>query len=86
MRVTAAFSRLLSLDGIWVRQVQFTEEAVVVTVALRGRLLRCPKCDFTTKARYDRRPVESTWRHLDLGSGASRCELRCGASPVRSMA
>jgi transposase len=25
------------------------------------------ECGFETKARYDRRPVESTWRHLDLG-------------------
>jgi transposase len=30
-------------------------------------VLCCPECDFETKARYDRRPVESTWRHLDLG-------------------
>ncbi len=67
MRVTAAFSRLLALPGIWVRDVEFTDEAVVVSVALRRRLLSCPECEFETKARYDRRPVESTWRHLDLG-------------------
>jgi len=89
VRLTAAFSRLLSLDGIWVRNVQFTEDAVVVTVALRGRLLRCPKCDFATKARYDRRPVESTWRHLDLGVWrlevrASLRRLSCPVHGVRT--
>jgi hypothetical protein len=51
VRVTAAFSRLLALPGISVRDVRFGDESVVVTVALRRRLLSCPKCDFTTKAR-----------------------------------
>ncbi len=67
MRVTAAFSRLLALEGTWVRDVEFADDTVVITVALRRRLLSCPECDFTTSARYDRRPAESTWRHLDLG-------------------
>ena len=67
MRVTSAFCRLLALPGIWVRQVEFAEEAVVVTVALRRRNLICPECGFSTRSRYDRRPVESSWRHLDLG-------------------
>ena len=36
--------------------------------------LRCPDCDFTTRARYYGRPPEPTsWRHLDLGPGGSRC-------------
>ena len=87
MRVTAAFSRLLRLPGIWVRRVQFTEEAVVVTVALRSRTLTCPKCGFKTSARYDRRPVHSTWRHLDLGTWrlevrASLRRLKCPADGV----
>lgn len=89
MRVTAAFSRLLALPGIWVHDVEFGDESVVVTVALRRRLLSCPKCDFTTKARYDRRPVESAWRHLDLGIWRLevRSELRrlhCPAHGVRT--
>lgn len=67
MRVTAAFSRLLALPGIWVRHVAFEADRVVVTVALRRKNLRCPECDFETAARYDTRPVESIWRHLDLG-------------------
>ena len=68
MRVTAAFSRLLRLPGIFVRDVEFDDPSVVVTVALRRRRLCCPKCEFETRARYDRRPVSSSWRHLDLGT------------------
>jgi transposase len=74
VRVTAAFCRLLALPGIWVRDVAFEVDRVVVTVALRRRLLICPECDFVTKGRYDRRPVASTWRHLDLG--VWRLEIR----------
>src|SRR5207253_5134484 len=40
---------------------------VVVTVALRRRLLVCPHCGHKTRFRYDTRPVPSRWRHLDLG-------------------
>lgn len=74
MRVTAAFSRLLRLPGIWIRGIEFDRSAVVVRVALRRRRLACPKCEYTTAARYDRRSVDSTFRHLDLG--AWKVELR----------
>lgn len=74
MRVTAAFSLLLRLPGVWVRRVVFEPDRVVVAVALRRRLLVCPDCEFSTRFRYDRRPVESVWRHLDLG--AWRLEIR----------
>jgi Helix-turn-helix domain of transposase family ISL3/zinc-finger of transposase IS204/IS1001/IS1096/IS1165 len=74
MRVNAGFSRLLRLDGIWVRGVRFQTDRVVVSVALRRRRLRCPLCDFSTPHRHDRQQVESTWRHLDLG--VWRFELR----------
>ena len=74
MRVTAAFSRLLRLDGVWVRHVAFGSTSVVVTVALRRRNLRCPHCAFETAGRRDTRPVESFWRHLDLGTW--RLEVR----------
>jgi transposase len=68
MRVNAAFSRLLRLDGVWVRDVQFEEDRVVVEVALRRRRLICPVCEHSTRHRHDRRPVASVWRHLDLGT------------------
>ena len=67
MRATAAFSRLLRLDGVWVRAVRFDPGRVVVEVALRRRRLICPKCEFSTRHRHDRRRVDSVWRHLDLG-------------------
>jgi hypothetical protein len=43
VRVTAAFSRLLRLPGVWVRGVVFEPDRVVVTVALRRRLLVLPR-------------------------------------------
>jgi len=87
MRVTAAFSRLLALDGIWVRDVAFGTDVVVVTVALRRRHLVCPTCGYATPARYDTRSVDSIWRHLDLGVWrlvvrARLCRLRCPAHGV----
>jgi hypothetical protein len=81
VRVSRAFSRLLRLDGIWVRQVQFFTDRVVVRVALRRRRLRCPLCEFSTPHRHNRQSVESTWRHLDLG--VWRLELRAQLRRLR---
>jgi transposase len=67
MRVSTAFSRLLCLPGVWVRSVSFEPDRVVVTVALRARLLRCPKCSYSTPYRESRQHHDSVWRHLDLG-------------------
>jgi transposase len=67
MRVTSAFSRLLALPGVWVRAVRFEPDRVVVTVALRARCLRCPKCSYSTRHRENRQRHDSVWRHLDLG-------------------
>jgi len=74
MRVNAGFSRLLRLDGIWVRGVRFDTNRVVVSVALRRRRLLCPLCGYSTRHRHNRQQVESTWRHLDLGTW--RLEVR----------
>ncbi|MGH3469522.1 MAG: ISL3 family transposase [Thermocrispum sp.] len=49
---------------------------MIVDVALRARRLACPHCDYTTRARYDTRPVWSWWRHLDFGR--FRVEVRAG--------
>ena len=67
MRVTSAFSRLLALPGVWVRSVSFEPGRVVVTVALRGRRLHCPKCSYSTRHRESKQRHDSVWRHLDLG-------------------
>jgi transposase len=57
----------MDLPGVTVSDVEFQPARVVVMVKLSSRKLHCPECGFTTKARYDTRPVSSSWRHLDLG-------------------
>src|SRR6266516_5252115 len=71
VRVTAAFNRLLALPGTTVREVSFEPARITVTVALRRRRLVCADCQYSSRARYDTRTVDSSWRHLDLG----RCRL-----------
>lgn len=75
MRVTTAFSRLLSLPDVWVKEVVFEPDRVRVEVALRRRRLVCPECSYSCRARKDTRPEDSTWRHLDLG--VWRLEVHC---------
>jgi transposase len=65
VRISTVFNKLLSLQGAWVRTVKFTVEAIVVTVARRGRRHRCPRCEFSTAAGYDQHL--GTWRHVALG-------------------
>jgi transposase len=67
VRVTTAFNRLLALPGTTVREVSFEPAQVTVTVALRRRRLACADCSHSSRARYDTRTVDSSWRHLDLG-------------------
>lgn len=81
MRVTTVFNKLLALQGALVRQVVwFGVNDVVVVVAKRHRLLRCPRCPFSTRARYDR--AVRDWRHLALAKWritvrATLCRLDC---------
>ncbi|MHB1920057.1 MAG: helix-turn-helix domain-containing protein [Acidimicrobiales bacterium] len=89
MRVTTAFKRLLDLPGVTVTDVDFSEVRVVVTLKLAQRHLRCPECSFTTMARYDSRPVLSSWRHLDLARWrldvrASLRRIECPTHGVRT--
>jgi transposase len=74
VRVTAAFSRLLRLKGVWIRSVKFEPGVVVAEVALRRKRLHCPLCGYSTRARKDTRPEDTVWRHLDLGTW--RLEVR----------
>lgn len=87
MRVTAAFCRLLRLEGVHVRDVVFEGDRVVVLVALRRRRLICPCCAFSTPHRHDIRPVDSVWRHLDLGTWRLevRARLRRLVCPVHGV-
>ena len=89
MRDTTVFKRLLDLSGVTVTEVDFQPSRVAVTVKLRSGRLRCPECVFSTKGRYDRRSVASTWRHLDLGRWrlevrATLRRLRCPTHGVRT--
>ncbi|MGH9129895.1 MAG: ISL3 family transposase [Acidimicrobiales bacterium] len=91
MRATTAFKQLMRLPGITVTGVEFAPSKVVVEVTLRSGVLCCPECDFTTRARYDARPVTSTWRHLDLGAWrlevrANLRRLSCPTHGVRTQA
>src|SRR3954463_9491477 len=81
VRVSSAFSRLVRLPGVWVRNVRFQPDRVVIEVALRRRRLQCPRCGFSTAARKDIRPVHSVWRHLDLG--VWRLEIHCRRRRLR---
>jgi transposase len=81
MRVSTAFCRLLCLPGVWVRSVAFERDRVVVTVALRARVLRCPKCSYSTRHRESTQHHDSVWRHLDLGRW--RLEVRARLRRVR---
>ena len=65
MRVTTVFNKLLSLQGAFVREVQFGADAVWVTVARRARRHHCPRCSFSSVAGYDSHVA--TWRHVALG-------------------
>jgi transposase len=81
VRVTGAFCRLLRLEGVWVRGVEFLADRVVVRVALRRKLLVCPLCGYATMAREGTQGHESSWRHLDLG--VWRLEVRAALRQLR---
>lgn len=87
VRVTTAFNRLLALPGITVCEVSFGTGVVTATVALRRRRLCCPRCDYSTRARHDTRPVASSWRAPDQGCWQMivRAELRRVCCPTHGV-
>ena len=80
VRATTLLNRVLDLPGLRVVGVDLDDPAgggsVVIDVCLRRRVLACPVCSFTTFRRYDRRDVDSSWRHLDLGGRPCRLRMR----------
>ena len=80
VRATTLLNRVLGLPGVHVTGVDLGELSdtgeVVVEVALRARLLAWPACLFTTARRYERRDVDSSWRHLDLAGRPCRLRMR----------
>jgi transposase len=88
VRDTTLLNQLLDLPGVTVRGVSFpSPDEMVVRTALRRQRLECPECGWSTRARYDRRPVASRWRHLDLGRWRVeiRAELRRLCCPVHGV-
>ena len=73
MRVTTAFNRMLGLPGAWVRDVEFGEGAMIVTVALRRKRPVCSGCGARGLKIKDHRVKR--WRHLDVGG--LRCVVEC---------
>jgi len=79
----------MDLSAVTEADVDFQPFRVAATLKLGNRKLACPDCEFTTKARYDLRPVTSRWRHLDLGRWrlevtADLRRLECPTHEVRT--
>jgi len=73
VRVTTAYNRMLGLPGAWVRDVEFSERAMIVTVALTRRGALCSGCGTRALPIKDHRVRR--WRHLDVGG--LRCVIEC---------
>ena len=73
MRVTTAYNRMLALPGAWIRDVAFSEQGTVVTVALRRKTPACSSCGARGLKIKDYRTTR--WRHLDVGG--MRCVIEC---------
>jgi transposase len=88
VRATTLLNDVLDLPGVDVRGVWLASpDRMVVQVALRRRRLCCPVCGASVRARYDRRPVSSRWRHLDVGARRIEvhAELRRLCCPIHGV-
>ena len=80
MRATTLLNNVLALPGV--RVIEVDPGALTGTgplelkVALTRRRLVCPHCGYATSSRYDRREVDSVWRHLDLAGRTCRLRMR----------
>jgi len=73
VRVSTAFNRMLGLAGAWVRDVEFGEQAMIVTIALRRKVPVCSGCG--TRGLKIKEQRVKRWRHLD--QGGLRCVIEC---------
>src|SRR5450755_5117384 len=64
---------MLGLPGAWVRDVEFSERAVIVTVVLRAKKPVCSGCG--TRGLPVKEHRTKPWRHLD--QGGLRCRIEC---------
>ncbi len=80
MRASTLLNRVLNLDGATVGDVDPGSAAgdgpVLVRLRARRRVMTCPSCSYRTRHRYDSRPVDSRWRHLDLGGRVCQLVMR----------
>ena len=80
MRATTLLNNVLALPGVRVIEVDpgalTGTGPVEMKVALTRRRLSCPHCGYSTSSRYDRREVDSVWRHLDLAGRTCRLRMR----------
>ena len=75
VRVSTALNRMLGLPGAWVRDVEFGERAVIVTVVLKAKKPACSGCGARGLKIKEQRT--KPWRHLDLGG--LRCVMSAGS-------
>ena len=80
MRATTLLNRVLDLPGVRVSGVDPDslrgDGELLVDLRPRRRRLACPWCSFSTRHRYDRRSVDSSWRHLDVAGRICRLRMR----------
>lgn len=80
MRVTTLLNKLLNLPGLWVQDVSFEPEGLVIHVRPRRRLLTCPVCGTRVRGRFQQ--SRRRWRHLAIWGQSTWIEgpirrLRC---------
>jgi transposase len=76
VRASTLLNALLDVPGVRVDAALVLDGELRVTVRARRRRLACPRCEFSTRHRYDTREVDSSWRHLDMGGRVCRIRMR----------
>ena len=84
MRVNAGFSRLLRLDGIWVRRVAFEADRVVVGVALRSAGFRRKKGPASRSGTFDEKPSREATPQTSRSTHDLLCKEQSARQSVTS--
>lgn len=64
MRVTTLLNKLLNLPGLRVRGIRFENDALIIEVRRRFRVLTCPECGTQVRGRFHE--TTRRWRHLAI--------------------
>lgn len=64
MRVTTLLNKLIQLPGLWIHELKFEENALVIGFRRRFHLLTCPVCGCQVSGRFEE--TTRRWRHLAL--------------------